>query len=94
MRTLVRPVVLWHSLDASLLDVELPREALDFGIGRIAIREALARHGASLVDVGRVLLRASVKTGWGAIFDVVLGFALKGHCRVSQEEDPMLMGSR
>ena len=65
--------MLRNSLDTSLLDVELAGEALDLGVNRIAIFEALAGHGAIagvVEELIAILLRGIVHLG--SFFQVLM----------------------
>ena len=85
---LIRPLALGYSLDAPLLDAKSACEALDLGIRRVAILEALARDGARLVGVGgngacELFLAAVIGRRLALNVDIVLVLVVGRHLGAS-----------
>ena len=85
---LIRPLALGYSLDAPLLDAKSACEALDLGIRRVAILEALARDGARLVGVGgngacELFLAAVIGRRLALDVDIVLVLVVGRHLGAS-----------
>lgn len=76
----VVPLVLGHTLNASLLDLELPSKPLRPRVHATAILEALARHRAPFVDKCQPLVVREVAHAsfGGVLLDVQLVIS---HCR-------------
>jgi hypothetical protein len=75
----ISSLIFRHTLDASLFDVELPREPLELRVSAVAVLEALAMYRTAVSGVG-----VGVQPG-STFLDVM---ALVGHGRVWNRSCP------